>query len=178
LDAEQSSSRGAALGESATPSQSPGVAAGYNALVPEKCKAGLEVANAGKPLAALNGDASSILERLRNGEGAANIAKDVGVSDVALYAFLLRNAPEQWQEISAGKALSRYEKAKSDLDAASDQIGIGKARESGKFAQWDLERASRKLYGDNKQDQGGITVQVLIARDGETHTKIIDAEAA
>lgn len=145
--------------------------------IPAKCAAGLAVANANRPLAQLNGDASSILDRLAKGESVAQAAQSLGVSDVTLYGFLLRHAPEQWQELSAGKALSRYEKAKNDLDAAEDQIGIGKARESGKFAQWDLERAARKFYGDNKQDSQGITVQVLIARDGEVQANTIDGNA-
>lgn len=150
----------------------------YPAHVPDRCKAGLEVANANKPLAQFKGDASPILDRMRNGETATAIAQSFGITDIALYAFLLRNAPEQWQEIVAGRALSRYEKAKTDLDAADDQVGIGKARESGKFAQWDLERASRKLFGDNKQDSQGVTVQVLIARDGQVHTNVLDGDAA
>ena len=154
------------------------VSAAIKPPFPYNNAAGLAVANADKPLAALKGDATPILDRMRAGESAKVIAQDLGITDIALYAFLLRNAPEQWQEISAGRALQRYEKAKTDLDAAEDQVGIGKARESGKFAQWDLERASRKLYGDSKADNSGLTIQVLIARDGETQARVIDGEAA
>lgn len=167
----------AASGVSAPPSQA-SEAAGYNAHVPEKCRAGLAVANADKPLAALAGNAEPILARLRAGERASVIAEDLGVSHVALYGFLLRHAPEQWQEISAGKALSRLEQATEDLEGAPDQLVVSRSRELAKLAHWTLERTKRQIYGDNKQDQGGITVQVLIARDGQVQTNVIDAEAA
>ena len=140
--------------------------------------AGRAVANAGKPLAALNGDATSIIQRLADGESASQVAESIGVSTVALYGFLLRNAPEQWQELSAGKALHRLERARTDLDAAEDMLTVSRSREVAKLAQWDLERANRKLYGDSKPDNSGLTIQVLIARDGETQTRVIDGEAA
>lgn len=150
----------------------------YPAHVPDRCKAGLEVANAGKPLAQLKGDATEILDRLRAGETVPTISAELGIAEAALYAFLLRNAPEQWQEITAGRALSRLDKAETDLDTAEDQLTVSRARESAKLAQWNLERANRKLYGDAKQDNSGLTIQVLIARDGETQARVIDGEAA
>ena len=150
----------------------------YPAHVPDRCKAGLDVANAGKPLAAFGGDPAQLLERLRGGETVPQIAAELGVSHVSMYGFLLRNAPEQWQEISAGRALSRLDKAETDLDTAEDQLTVSRARESAKLAQWNLERANRKLYGDSKPDNSGLTIQVLIARDGETQTRVIDGEAA
>jgi hypothetical protein len=178
LDAEQSSSRGAALGESATPSQSSGAAAGYNAHVPEKCRAGLEVANAGKPLAALNGDTTEILARLRNGARVQDLATEYGVGHPAMYEWLMRHCPDEWTAISAGKSLARMEQAEADLDAAQDNTQVSKARESHRMGQWTLERVARRLYGDSKPDSSGITVQVIVARDGIIPPNIIDAETA
>jgi transposase-like protein len=128
---------------------------------------GQAVANAGKPLAALNGDASSILERFSAGESAASIAKSFGISDPALYSWLLRNCPDEWLATSAGRALQRLEKARSDLDVADDKVVISRARESAKLAQWDLERANRKLFGDNKTENGGFTINVVLDRSCE-----------
>lgn len=138
--------------------------------IPERCRAGLTVANAGKPLAALDGNAEAILERLRQRESVKDIADSLGVSDVTVYGFLLRHAPDQWMEISAGKSLARIEKAADDLDTAEDQLTVSRARESARLAQWDLERAARKLYGDNKSENTGVTVNVIIDRgtDGVT----------
>lgn len=136
--------------------------------VPDRCKAGLAVANADRVLAQFNGDTSSILDRLKAGERAVDIAKDLGVSHVALYAFLLRHSPEEWKAISAGKALARIEQAEHDMDAAEDQVAIAKARESHRMGAWAVERVARSIYGETKNGSGDITVQVLIQRgDGE-----------
>lgn len=144
--------------------------------IPEKCRAGLAVAHQGKPLAALAGDAEPILERLRNGESVRAMAAELGVSGSAFYAWLIRNAPDEFLAISAGRSLTRIEQAEEDLDSAEDQLTVSKARESARLAQWTLERANRKLYGDNKQENTGVTVQVLIARDSQTIT--VDQEPA
>lgn len=144
--------------------------------VPEHCKAGLAVANANRPLAQFNGDTSSVLERLRNGERPVDVAKDLGVSHVALYAFLLRNSPEEWKAISAGKALARIEQAEVDMDAATDQTQISKARESHRMGAWAAERVARSIYGETKNGAGDITVQVLIQRDGEVQTNVVEGD--
>lgn len=147
------------------------------AHVPAKCKAGLAVANSGKTLAQLNGDTTTVLDRLRDGERAVDIAKSLGVSHVALYAWLLRHSPDEWRAISAGKALARIEQAENEMDDAEDQIAVSKARESHRMGAWSLERVARTIYGDNKADAGGITVQVLIAREGEEpQARVIEAE--
>jgi hypothetical protein len=137
------------------------------AHVPEHCLSGLAVANADKPLAQLQGDTSGILERLKT-ERAVDIAQSLGVSHVALYAWLLKHCPEEWKAISAGKALARIEQAEMDMDAAKDQVAISKARESHRMGAWAAERVCRPIYGDTKQGNGDITVQVLIQRDGES----------
>ena len=137
--------------------------------IPERCRAALTVANAGKPLAELAGDAEPILARLRDGERAMDIARDLGISDVALYAFLLRNAPDQWKAISAGKALARIERAEQDMDAAEDQVAVAKARESHRMGAWSLERVCRGIYGEQK-NESGTTVNVIIDRGTDTVT--------
>jgi hypothetical protein len=144
--------------------------------IPEKCRAGLAAAHQDKPLAALAGDTSQILERLIKGERAVDIAKDLGVHHTKLYAWLLRHSPEEWKAISAGKALARIEQAEEDMDAATDQVAVSKARESHRMGAWALERVARNLYGDNKADAGGVTVQVLIARDGAPNVTIEQGE--
>lgn len=148
------------------------------AHVPAKCLAGLAAAHADKPLARFTGTPEVILSRLRNGENVTTVAAELEVSRTALYAWLLRNCAEEFMAISAGRSLSRIEQAETDLDAEeSDQLKVTKARESARLAQWTLERASRRLFGDSKVESGGVTVQVLIVRDGETHTVIEDSAA-
>lgn len=140
--------------------------------VPDHCKAGLAVANADRVLAQFKGDTTVVLDRLRAGERPVDVAKDLGVSHVALYAFLLRNSPEEWKAISAGKALARIEQAEVDMDAADDQVKIAKARESHRMGAWAAERVARSIYGETKNGTGDITVQVLIQRDGEVKTVV------
>lgn len=148
------------------------------AHVPAKCLAGLAVLHADKPLAQYTSNPEIILSRLRNGETVMAVAADLEISKTALYAWLLRNCAEEFMAVSAGRSLSRIEQAESDLDSDdSDQLKVTKARESARLAQWTLERASRKLFGDAKPDSAGITVQVLIARDGEVQT-LIEGNAA
>lgn len=142
------------------------------AHVPAHCLAGLEAAHADKPLAKYQGNAEPILARLRDGEKAKAIADSIGVSDVNLYAFLLRHAPQAWMELSAGRALSRKANAEELLDdETADKNTISRARTTAQLAQWDLERANRKLYGEVKNDSA-VTVQVLVSRDGDNPTAI------
>jgi hypothetical protein len=141
--------------------------------IPERCRVGLVAANSGKPLAQYDGDTEVILKRLRAGESARAIALSLGVTHVSLYEWLIRHSPEEWKTISAGKALARIEQAESDMDSAENQVDIAKARESHRMGAWAVERVARAMYGDNKAESGGITVQVLIARDGEVQTNVI-----
>jgi hypothetical protein len=142
-------------------------------ITPAQAK-GLMVANKDRPLAVFEGDAEPVLARIRDGEKAKYVAKSLGVSDVALYAFLLRNAPTAWLELSAGKALQRKAEAEEALDDENaDRNKIARARTSAQLAQWDLEKANRKLYGESKADSGGTTVQVLVQRDGGVSTNVL-----
>jgi hypothetical protein len=102
----------------------------YNGhTVPAHTVAALTAAHQGKPLAALNGDAEPILSRLESGESAYEIAQSLNVSDTALYAWLLRNCPEQWQAISAARQLSRIDISEREIDSSIDNVGVSRARE-------------------------------------------------
>ena len=139
---------------------------GFGSHVPERCKAGLAVANANKPLANCNHD--EVLGRLRAGESPSQLAKSLGISHQAVYEWLIAHYPEQWMAISASKSLARIETAETSLDAETiDQVGISRARESARLAQWTLERTAKRLYGDAKEG-GGTVVNVLVQRDGVT----------
>lgn len=143
------------------------------ANVPANFRKALQVAHADKVLAKYEGDTTEILNRLTDGESVVQVAADLGISHQSLYAWLLRNDPDKWMALSAGKALARVEKAEQDMDKAPDQLEVSRARESHKMGAWALERAARKLYGDNKAENQGVQIQVVIARDGEV---VIEAE--
>ena len=145
---------------------------GYLDHVPANARAGLTAMNAGKPLAELRGDPSSILARLEQGESTIEIAQTLGISRISLFCFLIRHCPEKWQELATARQLSRIEECEDILDAPMavspvfnkegektgeivdvrlDGANVSRAREKAKIAQWHLERANRKLFGDTKQ---------------------------
>ena len=133
--------------------------------------AALTKAHEGKPLAALQGDAQPILDRLEQGESAVEIAASLGINRVSLYAWLIRHCPEQWQAIATARQLSRLDECEDTLDSPlsvsikTDSEGnqveiidprvdnaiVTRARDKARMAQWHLERANRKLFGDTKQ---------------------------
>lgn len=106
--------------------------------------------NADRPLAQ-PGVLEDLLQRLDAGEPAIEVAKRYGVSDVALYRYLLRNAPEEWKAISAGQALARVDSEDRKLDSAQNGVELGRARERLSLAKWTLERTARSIYGDSQQ---------------------------
>ena len=118
----------------------------YLDRTPEHAKAGLAAMNAGRPLTAPN-TLESVLDRLET-ESVAQIAESYQVSEVALYRFLTRNAPEQWKDISTGKALQRIDEEDRSLESATTKIELGRARERLNQARWTLERTCRSIYGD------------------------------
>ena len=115
--------------------------------VPAHTRKGLEAANAGKPLAQ-PGAIEAVLKRLET-ESVAAIAKDLGISEVAMYKALLLNAPGEWQAIQAAKSLKKLDNSDSELDACTDGVMLGRARERIGLAKWNLERTARTLYGDS-----------------------------
>lgn len=128
-----------------------------------------------QPLLALKGDASSILARIEAGETVKQIADSFGIAHQNLYAFLLRNAPDQWQALSAGRALARYEDAMDKLEQARDRLDLTKADKRIASSQWELERVARKIYGSSDPTQG-VAVHVHI--DRSCGGLVIDQELA
>jgi len=132
--------------------------------IPKHCEAGLAVMNAGKPLAALKGDASTILERLES-ESIAEIAASLKISQTALYAWLLQHCPEKWQAISSAIQLSKLTDCQNRFDDADcDGLETARTREKAKIAMWQLSKTS-KLYADKQDANAGINIQVVIHRD-------------
>lgn len=100
--------------------------------------------------------AQSVLTRYINGEQVAQMAPEYGVSDVTIYALLLRDHEEDWKEVQRARALARLEKAQNELEVAPDSLSLARARERVRSAQWELERLLRRIYGqDVVADQSG-----------------------
>ena len=125
---------------------------------------GLAVMNNGKALYGKTPD--QILTALQT-QTAPELAKSLGIGHVALYQWLLRNCPEDWQSLSAAKQLSKIEDAQDRLDDMSvvlDGVTVSRIRESARIASWQLERVS-KLYAAKQEINQGISITVNVNRD-------------
>jgi len=132
---------------------------------------GIAVMNAGKPLANLKGDATSILARLQS-ETAIQVAEDLGITTVSLYQWLLRNAPEEWQALSSAVQLDKLHTCQDTFDREDcDSAMTSRVREKARIAMWQLSKTS-KLYAD-KQESAGMNVQVIINRDEPAEVRVV-----
>jgi len=122
--------------------------------------------------------ANSVLDRYINGEQVAKIAPDHNVSDVTIYALLLRENQEAWKDVQTARALARLERAQDDLATAPDALSLARARELVRSAQWELERLLNRLYAQKQELTGkdGGPLQVQIVRFGAQAGEVIDAE--
>ena len=137
---------------------------------------GLEAMNKGRPLAELNQDPAPIIAELRTGKNVPTLALELGVSHQALYEFLLRYAPEDWQSLQAARQLSRLDECEQvfdspqDEDVRKDGIAVTRAREKSRMAQWHLERANRKLFGQKVDIEQNVNINqhltVMLAPTG------------
>jgi hypothetical protein len=121
--------------------------------------------------------AQQVLERYINGEQVAQMAPEYGVSDVTIYALLLREHEDDWKEVQKARALARKERAEEKCRTAPDALSLARAREELRSAQWELERLLRRLYGQDQQANVGAVVQINIAlrRDNATVERVVSA---
>lgn len=122
--------------------------------------------------------AHTVLDRYINGEQVANIAPTFGVSDVTIYALLLREHEAAWKDIQTARALARLERAQDALRLATDALSLARERELVRSAQWELERLLARLYSPKQEvlhhGAGGPLVTITVfgqpapdAADGE-----------
>lgn len=139
-----------------------------------------------KPLANLPAErrleiAESVLTRYINGEQVAAMAPEYGVSDVTIYALLLREHEDDWKEVQRARALARLERSQEELKTAPDSLSLARAREQVRSAQWELERLLRRLYGQDAPAHTGQAVSINInlgaARTAPAEGQVIDIPA-
>jgi len=131
--------------------------------IPANTRAGLAAMNHDKPLAKID-DVDDILDQLRTGKSVIELAASIGISHQALYEWLIKRCPEDWQAIQAARQLARLDDCEQVFDnEGADGLAISRTREKTKLAQWHLERANRKLFGDSKSEGAG-KVQIVIQR--------------
>jgi hypothetical protein len=122
--------------------------------------------------------AQSVLTRYINGEQVAQMAPEYGVSDVTIYALLLRDHEEDWKEVQRARALARLERAQNELEVAPDALSLARARERVRSAQWELERLLRRIYGQDQvaEQAGRVSITLNIGGVGATNAVQHDVE--
>lgn len=117
---------------------------------------GRQVTVANRPLHKIPADerakiAETVLDRYIQGEQVAHIAPEYNVSDVTIYALLLREHESAWKDIQTARALARLETAQDKLESAADALSLARARELLRSAQWELERLLNRLYAQKQE---------------------------
>lgn len=114
--------------------------------------------------------AESILAGYNEGKQVAEMAPAFGLSDVTIYALLLRDHEDDWKQAQKARALARLERAQHDLKTAPDALSLARARELVRSAQWELERLLRRIYGQDAPAQLAQAVQINISMRGDVAT--------
>lgn len=93
-----------------------------------------------------------LVARFLAGETIRKMAKQYGVSRIAMYQFLLRNVPEEWVEAQRARAYAVKEDGEDRIEKAKNPLQLQKGKEQASGGRWDLERLWRKVYGrDNPE---------------------------
>ena len=114
--------------------------------------------NAGKPLSE-PGAIQAVLDGLEAGSKVSEIAQQHKVTDFAIYKALVRNVPDEWQAIQAAQSLVERQKAKEEIERASDGVQVSRGRELARMSEWTLERTCRRIYGDKLQVEHSISLE-------------------
>ena len=98
-----------------------------------------------------NADSNAVLQRINKGASLRQLASELGVSNVGLRAWLLRESGESYHEAVTNALTLRVAEADEELQAADDPVSVARAREIARFARMDLERRRPGLYGQRQQ---------------------------
>ena len=118
--------------------------------------------------------ALEVLQAYARGEEVADLAPNYGVSDVTLYALLIRDHEEAWKNAQVSRALAKRDQATGDLaklrlqlqsamqenedgtKTPHDMLSLARIKEQVKLAEiqakraeWELERVYRRVYGQD-----------------------------
>jgi len=112
-----------------------------------------------------------ILSRIAGGERLSSIAQSLGIDKSAI-SKELRSHPE-YQEAYQSFHDARLDKAEMEIEAATDQVNIARARELWKAYSWRAERLDRRYAA--KQETSGQSITIVIAPT-DSDGRIIDQE--
>ncbi len=105
------------------------------------------------------------VQRYLNGESVQDIAKDHRVAARTIYRWMMSELGDGYQDAVTDILVGRIADADAELDRASDQCQIARAREQARFARMDFERRRPNLYGQKGTQVAisgnGVTVQLV-----------------
>lgn len=121
-------------------------------------------------------DPQGVVQRYIAGEKMKDMAAQYGVSDIALYAFVLRHCKDDWLAAQSAKAFAMKERGQDGLEDPKNPLNLSADRELVRAGQWDLERVMRKEYG---RDEANININVFdlgerLRRAKERTTQLIE----
>ena len=147
--------------------------------------------------------AQEALQAYESGEEIADIAPNYDISDVTLYALLIRDHEEEWKKAQVSRGLARKARAYKDLDelrdqlrstqqtddegkktAPHDQISLARIQHQIKLAEvqckraeWELERVYRRVYGQDQGSGSGNALSITLnLGTNQAQGQVIDAE--
>jgi transposase-like protein len=134
--------------------------------------------------------ALEVLQAYQQGEEVADLAPEYGVSDVTLYALLLRDHEGEWKQAQESRALANKARANKDLqdlreqlwqaEKAHDALSLARIREQVKLAEiqakraeWELERVMKRIYGSDVPQDGAGRVSITLNIGAQQQTEKI-----
>lgn len=97
-------------------------------------------------------DPQIIMQRVANGDLLRDIAKDYGVSRVAVSMHIARHGnKEHWQVVREQSIAARLEAAIEETDQADDVVTLARARDKAKLWMWRAEREHPHRWGQRTQ---------------------------
>ena len=142
--------------------------------------------------------ALEVLQAYERGEEVADLAPNYGVSDVTLYALLIRDHEEAWKNAQISRAVAKRAATAKDLqdlrtqlrsrtqegtEEPHDALSLARIKEQvrlaeiqAKRAEWELERVYKRVYGqDVTPDQlGRVSITLNIGGEHATTQRTID----
>ena len=144
--------------------------------------------------------ALEVLQAYESGEEVADLAPNYGVSDVTLYALLVRDHEEAWKQAQVSRAVAKRARTNKDLEELREQLrnknqegtetphdalSLARIKEQVKLAEvqakraeWELERVYRRVYGQDVPSDLAGRVSITLNIGAEKPRRVIDIDGS
>lgn len=120
-----------------------------------------------------------LIRRYLNGESTAQLAKESHVARATIYNWIHRQDADP--NLVNQVLITRFAECEEQLESASDQLELARARELNNNAKWQLERRSRMFAAKQEVQQNG-TIRVIIepspSQSRRHQSQVIDSNVA